>query len=123
MEKVVSTDEMDGNNVGKKNEMSIRSLYKPRKFPFEKARKHRSSKDHSRNKSVVRDMSKQNNEYSLSNPIDISIKEQFQNIFKDMRQQSRIPVNIPSSPRHYPHPDWSDSSLPSISGISESNIA
>lgn len=123
VEKPVSTDEMDVNTVEKRDENGVRSLYKPRKSPFEKTRKHRSSKDHSRNKSVVRDISKQNKEYSSSNPIDISIKEQFQNIFRDVRQQSRIPVTIPSPPRHYPHPDWSDSSLPSISGVSESNIA
>ncbi|XP_023289714.1 uncharacterized protein LOC105695118 isoform X2 [Orussus abietinus] len=53
-------------------------------------------------------------------PIDVNIK-QLQNMFKDIRQQSKFPVNIPSPLRHFPQPDWSDSSLPSISGISESN--
>ncbi|XP_046623078.1 uncharacterized protein LOC124306424 isoform X1 [Neodiprion virginianus] len=123
VEKPTTTDETDGKNFEKRDQNGIRSLFKPRKSPLEKTRKHRSNKDHSRNKSVARDIPTQNKEYSSGNPIDISIKEQFQNIFKDIRQQSRIPVNIPSPPRHYPHSDWSDSSLPSISGVSESNIA
>ncbi|XP_048507527.1 uncharacterized protein LOC105693917 isoform X2 [Athalia rosae] len=121
IEKPVSTDDIDGDSLKQRDENAVKSLYKPRKS-FEKTRRHRSTKDHSRNKSVVRDVSKQNKEYSSGNPIDNSIKEHFQNIFKDMRQQSRIPVNIPSPPRHYPHPDWSDTSLPSISGVSGSNI-
>lgn len=117
IEKPLSTDDME---VEKRDENGVRSLFKSRKSSFEKTRKHRSNKD--RNKSVVRDNCNTKKELSPSNPIDISIKEQFHTIFRDMRQQSRIPVNIPSPPRHYPHPDWSDSSLPSISGVSESNI-
>ncbi|KAF7392805.1 hypothetical protein HZH66_008638 [Vespula vulgaris] len=50
------------------------------------------------------------------------INEQFQNIFDDVRRKNRISVNVPSPPRHYPYPDWTDSSLPSISVDSESNI-
>lgn len=48
-----------------------------------------------------------------------TISEQFQNMFHDIRVQSRMPVNVPSPPRNYPHPDWSDSTLPSISTASE----
>ncbi|KZC07398.1 hypothetical protein WN55_09390 [Dufourea novaeangliae] len=51
-----------------------------------------------------------------------TITEQFQNMFHDIRVQSRIPVNVPSPPRSYPHPDWSDSTLPSISTASELNV-
>lgn len=50
------------------------------------------------------------------------INEQFQNIFDDVRRKSKISVNVPSPLRHYPNPDWTDSSLPSISVDSESNI-
>ncbi|XP_046825660.1 uncharacterized protein LOC124427145 isoform X1 [Vespa crabro] len=50
------------------------------------------------------------------------INEQFQNIFDNVRRKSKISVNVPSPPRHYPYPDWTDSSLPSISVDSESNI-
>nr|XP_033325845.1 uncharacterized protein LOC117220210 isoform X1 [Megalopta genalis]XP_033325846.1 uncharacterized protein LOC117220210 isoform X1 [Megalopta genalis] len=57
-----------------------------------------------------------------NNPIGSSISEQFHNIFHDIRVQSRMPVNIPSPPRSYPHPDWSDSTLPSISTASELNV-
>ncbi|XP_078040012.1 uncharacterized protein LOC144471637 isoform X2 [Augochlora pura] len=57
-----------------------------------------------------------------NNPIGSSISEQFHNIFHDIRVQSRMPVNVPSPPRSYPHPDWSDSTLPSISTASELNV-
>ncbi|XP_070171530.1 epidermal growth factor receptor substrate 15 homolog isoform X2 [Polyergus mexicanus] len=45
-------------------------------------------------------------------------------IISDMRKQgydihNRIPVNVPSPLRDYPHPDWSDSSLPSVSTVSD----
>ncbi|XP_034190000.2 uncharacterized protein LOC117608663 [Osmia lignaria lignaria] len=56
------------------------------------------------------------------NLIGSSITEQFQNMFHDIRVQSRMPVNVPSPPRNYPHPDWSDSTLPSISTASELNV-
>lgn len=59
---------------------------------------------------------------SPHNLIDPTITEQFQNIFQDIRIQSRIPVNVPSPPRSYPHPDWIDSTLPSISTASELNV-
>ncbi|CAL7943201.1 unnamed protein product [Xylocopa violacea] len=58
---------------------------------------------------------------SPSNIIGSTITEQFQNIFQDIRMQSRIPVNVPSPPRSYPHPEWSDSTLPSISTASDLN--
>ncbi|XP_043255976.1 uncharacterized protein LOC122399386 isoform X1 [Colletes gigas] len=51
-----------------------------------------------------------------------TISEQFQNMFQDIRIQSRMPVNVPSPPRNYPHPDWSDSTLPSISTASELSL-
>lgn len=59
---------------------------------------------------------------SASIPISSTITEQFQNMFHDIRLQSRMPVNVPSPPRNYPHPDWSDSTLPSISTASELNV-
>lgn len=49
------------------------------------------------------------------NLISSTITEQFQNIFQDIRIQSRMPVKVPSPPRNYPNPEWSDSTLPSIS--------
>ncbi|KAK2576295.1 hypothetical protein KPH14_005660 [Odynerus spinipes] len=54
-----------------------------------------------------------------SNLISSDIKEQFRNIFEDVRRESRISVSVPSPPRHYPHPDWTDSSLRSISLYSD----
>ncbi|XP_053980530.1 uncharacterized protein LOC128877334 [Hylaeus volcanicus] len=48
-----------------------------------------------------------------------AISEQFQNMFHDIRTQSRMPVNIPSPPRNYPHPNWIDNTLSSISAASE----
>lgn len=56
------------------------------------------------------------------NLIGSSITEHFQNMFHDIRVQSRMPVNVPSPPRNYPHPDWTDSTLPSISTASELNV-
>lgn len=52
------------------------------------------------------------------NLISSTITEQFQNIFQDIRIQSRMPVKVPSPPRNYPNPEWSDSTLPSISTVS-----
>lgn len=52
-----------------------------------------------------------------------SIKEQFEIMFKDIRRQSKFPAHIPSPLRNYPNPEWSDSSLPTISGTSGTNIA
>ncbi|XP_076247755.1 uncharacterized protein LOC143187406 isoform X2 [Calliopsis andreniformis] len=57
-----------------------------------------------------------------NNLIGSNITEQFQNMFHDIRLQSRMPVNVPSPPRNYPQPDWSDSTLPSISTASELNV-
>ncbi|XP_043493410.1 uncharacterized protein LOC122518504 isoform X2 [Polistes fuscatus] len=51
-----------------------------------------------------------------------NINEQFETIFNEVRGKSRISVSVPSPPRHYPHPDWTDSSLPSVSVDSELNI-
>lgn len=51
-----------------------------------------------------------------------NINEQFKTIFDEVQRKSRISVNVPSPPRHYPHPDWTDSSLPSVSIDSELNI-
>ncbi|XP_076685283.1 uncharacterized protein LOC143377640 [Andrena cerasifolii] len=60
--------------------------------------------------------------HSSNIPISSTITEQFQNMFHDIRLQSRMPVNVPSPPRNFPHPDWSDSTLPSISTASELNV-
>ncbi|XP_014612728.1 PREDICTED: uncharacterized protein LOC106791555 [Polistes canadensis] len=51
-----------------------------------------------------------------------NINKQFETIFNEVRHKSRISVSVPSPPRHYPHPDWTDSSLPSVSVDSELNI-
>ncbi|XP_017767428.1 PREDICTED: uncharacterized protein LOC108556027 [Eufriesea mexicana] len=59
---------------------------------------------------------------SPHNLIGSTITEQFQNIFQDIRIQSRMPINVPSPPRSYPHPEWSDSTLPSISTASDINV-
>jgi len=44
----------------------------------------------------------------------------------DIRKQSdmlnRKPINVPSPLRDYPYPDWSDSSLPSISTVSNLDV-
>ncbi|XP_072766101.1 uncharacterized protein [Anoplolepis gracilipes] len=36
---------------------------------------------------------------------------------------NRIPVNVPSPLRNYPHPDWSESSLPSVSTASDLDMS
>ncbi|XP_076281617.1 uncharacterized protein LOC143209611 isoform X1 [Lasioglossum baleicum] len=51
-----------------------------------------------------------------------SMPEVFNNIFHDIRMQSRMLVKLPSPPRNFPHPDWSDSTLSSISTASELNV-
>lgn len=56
------------------------------------------------------------------NLIGSNITEQFQNIVEDIRMQSKMPVNIPSPLRSYPHPEWSDSTLPTISTASDINV-
>ncbi|XP_076281620.1 uncharacterized protein LOC143209611 isoform X2 [Lasioglossum baleicum] len=40
----------------------------------------------------------------------------------EFRMQSRMLVKLPSPPRNFPHPDWSDSTLSSISTASELNV-
>lgn len=73
-------------------------------------------------KSVAEDVAnilKDNSQHNLIGP---TITEHFQNIFQDIRIQSRMPVNIPSPPRSYPHPEWSDSTLSSISIASDLNV-
>ncbi|XP_024886397.1 uncharacterized protein LOC112463924 isoform X3 [Temnothorax curvispinosus] len=47
-----------------------------------------------------------------------STKSTISGIRKQGDVQNRKPVNIPSPLRNCPHPDWSDSSLPSISTVS-----
>lgn len=47
-----------------------------------------------------------------------SIKSTVSDIRKQSDMQNRKPVNVPSPLRDCPHPDWSDSSLPSISTVS-----
>lgn len=42
-------------------------------------------------------------------------------MYENTRINSKVEVRVPSPPRNYPHPDWSDSSLPTMS-ISESNV-
>lgn len=57
-----------------------------------------------------------------SNLANNSMPEVFNNIFHDIRMQSRMLVKLPSPPRNFPHPDWSDSTLSSISTASELNV-
>ncbi|KAG8036375.1 hypothetical protein G9C98_003697 [Cotesia typhae] len=59
---------------------------------------------------------------SSKNFIDKDMKKEIQMMFENMRQKTRIPVNVPSPPRNFPNPDWSDSTLPTMS-ISESTSA
>jgi len=47
-----------------------------------------------------------------------SIKSTVSDIRKQGDMQNRKPVNVPNLLRDCPHPDWSDSSLPSISTVS-----
>lgn len=47
-----------------------------------------------------------------------STKSMVSNIKKQEDMQNRKPVNVPSPLRDCPYPDWSDSSLPSISTVS-----
>ncbi|KAK0083164.1 hypothetical protein PV325_009222 [Microctonus aethiopoides] len=49
------------------------------------------------------------------------MKGQLQQMFEDMKMRGRMPVNIPEPPRKFPNPEWTDSSLPTMS-ISESNL-
>ncbi|XP_015177840.1 PREDICTED: abnormal long morphology protein 1-like [Polistes dominula] len=52
-----------------------------------------------------------------------NISERFEAMFDEVRRKPRISVNVPSPPRNYPHPDWTDSTLPSsVSVDSELNI-
>ncbi|XP_015119995.1 uncharacterized protein LOC107043166 [Diachasma alloeum] len=59
---------------------------------------------------------------SLDGRVDWSkgIKE-IEMMYQNTRINSKVEVRVPSPPRNYPHPDWSDSSLPTMS-ISESNL-
>lgn len=57
-----------------------------------------------------------------NNLISSTVTEQFQNMFDDIRLQTKIPVNLPSPPRNYPHPEFSDSTLPSISVASDMTV-
>lgn len=73
----------------------------------------------------VKDLSVHNALEGLENtesnkPVVFDMKEKAQNMLCNM--ETRIPVNVPSPLRDYPHPDWSDSSLPSISTASELDI-
>ncbi|XP_043273445.1 uncharacterized protein [Venturia canescens] len=61
-------------------------------------------------------------ERASGDPVRI-MKEQFEMIFEDFRRQSKLLVQVQSPPRDYPHAEWSDSSLPTISVMSESNVA
>ncbi|XP_017882252.1 uncharacterized protein LOC108626209 [Ceratina calcarata] len=73
-------------------------------------------------KSVAEDVTNILKDNSPHHFIGSTITEEFQNIFQGIRIQSRMPVNIPSPPRSYPHPEWSDSTLPSISTASDLNM-
>lgn len=48
----------------------------------------------------------------------VSTKSTAFDVRKQGDMQNRKPVNVPSPLRNYPHPDWSDSSLSSISTVS-----
>lgn len=52
----------------------------------------------------------------------ISIKPTVSDMRKQGDMQNRKPVNVPSPLRDCPHPDWSDSSLPSISSVSNMDM-
>lgn len=85
----------------------------------------------SKNKSKLRGDSKlqltndngyhDSNMYSV-NFIDKDMENEIKIMYENMRQKIRIPVNVPSPPRNFPNPDWSDSTLPTMS-ISESTSA
>ncbi|XP_057336856.1 kinesin-related protein 10-like isoform X1 [Microplitis mediator] len=85
----------------------------------------------SKNKSKLRGDSKlqsnndngyhDSNIYSV-NFIDKDMEKEIKMMYENMRQKIRIPVNVPSPPRNFPNPDWSDSTLPTMS-ISESTSA
>lgn len=47
-----------------------------------------------------------------------STKSMVSDIKKQDNMQNRKPINVPSPLRDCPYPDWSDSSLPSISTVS-----
>jgi len=52
----------------------------------------------------------------------ISIKPTVSDMRKQDDMQNRKPVNVPSPLRDCPHPDWNDSSLPSISSVSNMDM-
>lgn len=71
---------------------------------------------------IKKSMESNKEQSSPHNLIGSNITEQFQNIVEDIRMQSKIPVNIPSPLRSYPHPEWSDSTLLTISTASDINV-
>lgn len=85
------------------------------KRSLSKTRKTQSDSKGNHNNHMVEESSRLVDNNFSSNIICSDIKEQFQHIFDSVRRKSKISVNVPSPPRHYPHPDWTDSSLPSIS--------
>lgn len=47
--------------------------------------------------------------------------KEVQVMFENARMKNQFNVKLPSPPRHYPDPNWTDSSLPTMS-VTESNI-
>ncbi|XP_011312730.1 uncharacterized protein [Fopius arisanus] len=64
----------------------------------------------------VREVQMSRGRVSLDERIEASkgLKE-IEMMYENTRINSKIEVRVPSPPRNYPHPDWSDSSLPTMS--------
>ncbi|XP_043591312.1 uncharacterized protein LOC122571522 isoform X2 [Bombus pyrosoma] len=89
-------------------------------LPNKKA--HEKETDVQESNRIKKSMESNKGQSSPHNLIGSNITEQFQNIVEDIRMQSKMPVNIPSPLRSYPHPEWSDSTLPTISTASDINV-
>ncbi|XP_034941291.1 putative WEB family protein At1g65010, chloroplastic isoform X2 [Chelonus insularis] len=115
-----SADEVD---TSKNNNLS-RESRKRKKRVRSRIRKSNDNKSRSSgNKTLVPpEKSSYHESVSSINVIDKNVKEEVQVMFDNVRQKSKCPVSVPSPPHKFPHPDWSDSTLPTIS-MSESNYA
>lgn len=110
---------VDSSHIGEEEKKDNRLKSKTRKSSS--ATDNKQHHDEVRLLSNPEDPQKVENERSSGDPV--SIKEQFEMMFQDIRRQSKFLVHVQSPPRNYPHAEWSDSSLPTISVMSESNVA
>lgn len=124
-----SVDEVD-NSIIKENSSSDDGTTKKSEITMRTHKRRKKSRTRSQlNKSYNNTRSRSPNENTLNpsenlfstSSIYRDMKGQLQQMFEDMKMRGRMPVNIPEPPRKFPNPEWTDSSLPTMS-ISESNL-